>query len=55
GDALLTVSAPFWVEGQDKVRPTHAPEAGADGEAVLREAGYDAAEIAVLRADGVTV
>ncbi|MBV8614224.1 MAG: CoA transferase, partial [Acetobacteraceae bacterium] len=54
GDSLLTVSAPFWMEGQDKVRPTHAPEAGADREAVLREAGYDPVEIAALRAAGVT-
>ncbi|HET6184759.1 MAG TPA: CoA transferase [Acetobacteraceae bacterium] len=52
-DALLTVSAPFWVEGVEKVAPTHAPEAGADSEAVLREAGFAAGEIEALIAAGV--
>ena len=53
-DALLTVSAPFWIGGQEKVRPTHAPDAGADGATVLREAGYGETEITALRAAGVT-
>jgi crotonobetainyl-CoA:carnitine CoA-transferase CaiB-like acyl-CoA transferase len=53
GDTLLTVSTPFWLGGQDKMAPAHAPEAGADGANVLREAGYADAEIAGLRAEGV--
>jgi crotonobetainyl-CoA:carnitine CoA-transferase CaiB-like acyl-CoA transferase len=53
-DTLLTVSTPFWLDGQTKVPPRHAPEPGADGTAVLRAAGYDETEIAVLRAAGVT-
>ncbi|HJS87985.1 MAG TPA: CoA transferase, partial [Acetobacteraceae bacterium] len=52
GDMLLTVSTPFWIGGQDKVPPAHAPEAGADGASVLRDAGYSEAEIAALREDG---
>lgn len=55
GDSLLTVSAPFWVGGQKKVAPNHAPEPGADGGSVLAGAGYAEAEIAALRAAKVTV
>ncbi len=55
GDTLLTVSSPFWVGGVAKVPPSRAPEPGADGDAVLRGAGYADAEIAVLRAAKVTV
>jgi len=54
GDTLLTVSSPFWVGGQKKVAPRHAPAAGADGASVLAAAGYAEAEIAALRAAGVT-
>lgn len=52
-DDLLTVSSPFWVEGQEKVRPRHAPSVGQHNEQVLREAGYAAEEIAALRTAGV--
>jgi crotonobetainyl-CoA:carnitine CoA-transferase CaiB-like acyl-CoA transferase len=55
GDTLLTVSSPFWVGGQTKVAPRHAPPAGADGDSVLAEAGYAEAEIAALRAARATV
>ncbi|MEO9190729.1 MAG: CoA transferase [Acetobacteraceae bacterium] len=55
GDTLLTVSCPFWVGGQRKVAPRHAPPPGADGASVLAAAGYAAPEIAALRAAGVTV
>ncbi len=51
-DAMLTVSSPFWLDGQEKAPPCHAPEAGEHAAAVLREAGYSDAEIEGLRADG---
>ncbi|MBV8889494.1 MAG: CoA transferase [Alphaproteobacteria bacterium] len=51
--SLLTVSSPFWVAGQQKVPPRHAPEVGEHSEEVLRAAGYAETEIAAMRADGV--
>lgn len=51
--SLMTVSSPFWLAGQDKVQPRHAPAIGEHNEAVLAGIGYDAAEIAGLRAAGV--
>jgi crotonobetainyl-CoA:carnitine CoA-transferase CaiB-like acyl-CoA transferase len=53
--ATLTVSSPFWIEGQDKVPATMAPEVGEHTVEVLREAGIDAAEIDRLLAAGVVV
>lgn len=50
---LLTVSSPFWIEGEDKVKPKRAPEVGQHNEEVLREAGYGADEIKKLRGSGV--
>jgi crotonobetainyl-CoA:carnitine CoA-transferase CaiB-like acyl-CoA transferase len=51
--SLMTVSSPFWLAGQDKVQPRHAPAIGEHNEVVLAGIGYDAAEIAGLRAAGV--
>lgn len=57
GDGLpgtgLTVDSPFQVGGEDKVRPRPAPAVGQHSDEVLRDAGFDAAEIAALRARGV--
>jgi formyl-CoA transferase len=49
----LTVSAPFHIDGVDKVAPRRAPAVGQHSEAVLREAGYAADDIARLRGLGV--
>jgi crotonobetainyl-CoA:carnitine CoA-transferase CaiB-like acyl-CoA transferase len=49
----LTVNSPFWVAGQEKVKPRPAPAVGEHSEDVLREAGYSDAEIGTLRAEGV--
>ncbi len=46
----LTVATPFDVDGTIKVAPRAAPAIGEHGEAILREAGYDDAQIAALRA-----
>jgi crotonobetainyl-CoA:carnitine CoA-transferase CaiB-like acyl-CoA transferase len=51
--AGLTVDSPIWIAGQQKVPPRRAPALGEHGEAVLREAGYDEAEIRTLRDAGV--
>ena len=49
----LTVASPFHVEGETKVAPRRAPKVvGQDNEAVLREAGYSAADIGRLRDKG---
>jgi crotonobetainyl-CoA:carnitine CoA-transferase CaiB-like acyl-CoA transferase len=51
-DTVLTVASPISVEGQDKVSPRRPPAVGQHTDEVLREAGYDAAMIERLRADG---
>ena len=47
------MSSPFWIGGQEKVPPRHAPKVGEHSDDVLRSAGYDAEEIRSLRAAGV--
>jgi formyl-CoA transferase len=49
---VLTVTSPISVEGQEKVSPRRPPAVGQHTDEVLREAGYDAAMIESLRADG---
>jgi formyl-CoA transferase len=49
----LTVNSPIWIRGQQKTAPRPAPAVGEHSEEVLRAAGSAAAEIAVLRAEGV--
>jgi formyl-CoA transferase len=48
-----TVSSPFQLAGERKVAPRRAPAVGQDTDAVLRDAGYDAAAIARLRDEGI--
>ena len=47
------VASPLGIGAHARAPRRAAPDAGADTDAVLREAGYDAAEIARLRAQGV--
>jgi len=49
----LTVNSPFWVAGQEKVKPRPAPVVGEHSEEVLRKAGFGEAEIRGLRETGV--
>ena len=49
----LTVASPFHLDGETKVAPTRAPSVGQHTDAVLREAGYSADDVARLRALGV--
>ena len=53
GETGLTVSSPFFLDGEAKAAPRRAPALGQHGEAVLREAGYAEAEIIRLRELGV--
>jgi formyl-CoA transferase len=50
----LTVNSPFWIAGQEKVKPRPAPIVGENSAAVLREAGYSDSEIQAFREQGVT-
>jgi crotonobetainyl-CoA:carnitine CoA-transferase CaiB-like acyl-CoA transferase len=50
--ACLTVSSPFAIEGVAKSAVRAAPELGQHSAEILGELGYDAAEIARLRASG---
>ena len=52
GEERVVASA-INLQGVPKDMRSAAPDAGADTDAVLREAGYDAREIAALRAEGV--
>ncbi len=53
GEELLTVSSAFHLSGEHKVAPRRGGAVGQHSEEVLREAGYDAAEVARLRQLGV--
>ena len=49
----LTVSAPFHLEGVEKIRAKRAPSIGQHSDEILRDEGYSADEIARLRRSGV--
>ncbi|HKX93302.1 MAG TPA: CaiB/BaiF CoA-transferase family protein [Methylibium sp.] len=49
----LTVDSPFRIDGEAKTRPQPAPAVGQHSDAVLRDAGFDAEQIARLRQAGV--
>lgn len=53
GTGMLTVDSPFMVSGTDKVPVSVAPGFGEHGGEILREAGYEEAEIEALRTAGV--
>jgi crotonobetainyl-CoA:carnitine CoA-transferase CaiB-like acyl-CoA transferase len=50
GDTMLTINSPIWIDGSDKQVPRHPPAIGQHSDEVLREAGFDEAEIQRLRA-----
>jgi formyl-CoA transferase len=51
-DTMLTISSPIWVDGSEKVQPRRPPGIGEHSDDILRQAGYDEASIAKLRAAG---
>jgi crotonobetainyl-CoA:carnitine CoA-transferase CaiB-like acyl-CoA transferase len=52
-DGSMTVSSPFWIEGEDKTKPRPAPAIGQHNDEVLASAGLSPDDIRKLRADGV--
>jgi formyl-CoA transferase len=51
--ATLTVSSPFWIDGEEKIKPKRAPTIGQHNDEVLGAIGYSASEIERLRGGGV--
>jgi crotonobetainyl-CoA:carnitine CoA-transferase CaiB-like acyl-CoA transferase len=51
--AMLTVSSPFWIEDEDKIKPKPAPGIGQHNDEVLAAAGFKPEEIQKLRSDGI--
>jgi len=49
----LTISAPFHIEGEEKIPPRRAPGLGQHNDAVMAEAGYSSDEIGRMRAQGI--
>lgn len=52
-DTMLTINSPLWIAGAPKAPPRHPPALGEHSDEVLREAGYEEAEIRALRARNV--
>ncbi len=52
GTMLRTVDSPVSLAGCDKVQPRPAPTLGEHSDQILSELGYDAAQVAALRARG---
>jgi crotonobetainyl-CoA:carnitine CoA-transferase CaiB-like acyl-CoA transferase len=52
GDTMLTINSPIWIDGSDKQHPRHPPGIGQHSDEVLREVGFDDAEIQRLRTAG---
>ena len=52
GEETLTITSPVFLAGQQKALPRRPPAVGEHTEVILREAGYDAAAIERLRAEG---
>lgn len=52
GSDTLTINTPVALRGCDKVQPRLPPSVGQHTDEVLREAGFDAAAIAQMRANG---
>ncbi len=52
GSDTLTINTPVALRGSDKVQPRLPPSVGQHTDEVLREAGFDAAAIAQMRANG---
>ena len=52
GATMRTVDSPLSLAGADKVAPRPAPDPGEHSDEILRELGYDAAEISRMRSRG---
>ncbi|MBC7578148.1 MAG: CoA transferase [Tardiphaga sp.] len=49
---IMTINSPIWIDGSPKKKPRLPPEIGQHSDEILRDAGFDDAAIAALRASG---
>jgi crotonobetainyl-CoA:carnitine CoA-transferase CaiB-like acyl-CoA transferase len=49
---IMTINSPIWIGGTTKKKPRLPPSVGQHSDEVLRDAGFDDAAIAALRASG---
>lgn len=51
--SMLTVSSPFWIEGEEKKKAKRAPKIGQHSDEVLSAAGFSADDLKKLRSEGI--
>jgi formyl-CoA transferase len=51
--SMLTVSSPFWIEGEEKKKAKRAPTIGQHSDEVLSDAGFSADDLRKLRSEGI--
>lgn len=51
--SMLTVSSPFWIEGEEKQKAKRAPKIGQHSDEVLSAAGFSADDLKKLRSEGI--
>lgn len=51
--SMLTVSSPFWIEGEEKQKAKRAPTIGQHSDEVLSAAGFSADDLKKLRSEGI--
>jgi formyl-CoA transferase len=53
--SVLTISSPFWIDGEEKVVPKAPPEIGQHADEILQSSGFSGDNIRKLRNEGIIV